>query len=85
MSMATGASSIHYDECGADNVKIMEAYGCTGRRVLEPRDIRDALEWARKEAVATSRPLLVEIMIEREANTPHGPAIDAVRELEPLP
>jgi tartronate-semialdehyde synthase len=76
---------IHYDEYGTDNVKIMEAYGCSGRRVLEPGDIRDALEWARKEAAATSRPVLVEIMIEREANTPHGPAIDAVREFEPVP
>ena len=76
---------IHYDEYGTDHVKIMEAYGCSGRRVLEPGDIRDALEWARKEAVTTSRPVLVEIMIEREANTPHGPAIDAVREFEPSP
>ncbi|MFI7673793.1 glyoxylate carboligase [Actinophytocola sp. NPDC049390] len=76
---------IHYDEYGTDNVKIMEAYGCAGRRVHEPGEIQDALEWARKEAVATSRPVLVEIMIEREANTPHGPAIDAVREFEPLP
>ncbi len=76
---------IHYDEYGTDHVKIMEAYGCTGRRVHAPGDIRDALEWARKEAVATSRPVLVEIMIEREANTPHGPAIDAVREFEPVP
>lgn len=76
---------IHYDDYGADNVKIMEAYGCSGRRVFEPGDIRDALEWARKEARTTSRPVLVEIMIEREANTPHGPAIDAVREFEPAP
>jgi tartronate-semialdehyde synthase len=76
---------IHYDEYGTDHVKIMEAYGCAGRRVDAPGDIRDALEWARKEAVATSRPVLVEIMIEREANTPHGPAIDAVREFEPVP
>ncbi|MBN6041859.1 glyoxylate carboligase [Amycolatopsis sp. 195334CR] len=76
---------IHYDEYGTDNVKVMEAYGCAGRRVTEPGDIRDTIEWARKEAVATSRPVLVEIMIEREANTPHGPAIDAVKEFEPLP
>ncbi|MDI2131515.1 glyoxylate carboligase [Yinghuangia seranimata] len=76
---------IHYDDYGADNVKIMEAYGCSGRRVFEPGDIRETLEWARKEAQNTSRPVLVEIMIEREANTPHGPAIDAVREFEPLP
>ncbi|MGC7094712.1 glyoxylate carboligase [Amycolatopsis lurida] len=76
---------IHYDEHGTDNVKVMEAYGCSGRRVVDPGDIRDTIEWARKEAVATSRPVLVEIMIEREANTPHGPAIDAVKEFEPLP
>ncbi|GAB3204995.1 glyoxylate carboligase [Marinactinospora endophytica] len=76
---------IHYDEFGTDNVKIMEAYGCSGRRVADPAEIRQALEWARKEAEATSRPVLVEIMIEREANTPHGPSIDAVKEFEPLP
>jgi tartronate-semialdehyde synthase len=76
---------IHYDTFGTDNVKIMEAYGCAGRRVLEPGEIRDAIEWARKEAVTTSRPVLVEIMIEREANTPHGAAINAVTEFEPLP
>ncbi|QFU89027.1 glyoxylate carboligase [Amycolatopsis sp. YIM 10] len=76
---------IHYDEYGTDNVKVMEAYGCAGRRVVDPGDIRGTIEWARKEAVATSRPVLVEIMIEREANTPHGPAIDAVEEFEPLP
>lgn len=73
---------IHYDEFGTDNVKLMEAYGCSGRRVWEPQDIAGAIQWARKEAVATSRPVLVEIMIEREANTPHGPDIDAVREFE---
>ncbi|MFI0909120.1 glyoxylate carboligase [Streptomyces abikoensis] len=76
---------VHYDETGTDNVKLMEAYGCSGRRVVEPADIRPAIEWARKEAVATSRPVLVEIMIEREANTPHGVNIDAVQEFEPVP
>ncbi|MEV4443308.1 glyoxylate carboligase [Streptomyces sp. NPDC049577] len=76
---------LHYDETGTDNVAVMRAYGCSARRVVEPGDIRPAVEWARKEAVATSRPVLVEIMIEREANTPHGTDIDAVREYEPLP
>ncbi|WP_206184500.1 glyoxylate carboligase [Thermoactinospora rubra] len=77
---------IHYDEYGSDNVKIMEAYGCAGRRVFEPAEIRPALEWAVKEAERISRPVLVEIMIEREANTPHSlSSIDAVREFEPLP
>lgn len=73
---------IHYDEFGTDNVKVMEAYGCSGRRVREPDEIAAAIQWARKEAVSTSRPVLVEIMIEREANTPHGVDIDAVREFE---
>ncbi|WP_058042416.1 glyoxylate carboligase [Streptomyces roseifaciens] len=76
---------VHYDESGTDHVKLMEAYGCSGRRVADPGEIRPAIEWARKEAVATSRPVLVEIMIEREADTPHGPDIDAVRESEPVP
>lgn len=76
---------IHYDELGTDNVAIARAYGCSGRRVVDPADIRPAIEWARKEAVATSRPALVEIMIEREANTPHGQDIDSVREFEPPP
>ncbi|MFI2073033.1 MULTISPECIES: glyoxylate carboligase [Streptomyces] len=76
---------IHYDELGTDNVAIARAYGCSGRRVVDPADIRPAIEWARKEAVATSRPALVEIMIEREANTPHGQDIDSVREFEPSP
>ncbi|WP_414170686.1 glyoxylate carboligase [Streptoverticillium reticulum] len=76
---------IHYDETGTDNVKIMEAYSCSGRRVTDPAGIRPAIEWARKEAVATSRPALVEIMIERESNTPHGQNIDSVQEFESAP
>ncbi|MDA2813284.1 glyoxylate carboligase [Nocardiopsis sp. RSe5-2] len=76
---------IHYDDHGTDSVKIMEAYGCSGRRVFDPSEIRESIEWARKQAQATSRPVLVEIMIEREANTPHGPAINAVKEFEPAP
>jgi tartronate-semialdehyde synthase len=76
---------IHYDTFGTDNVKIMEAYGCAGRRVEAPGEIREAIEWARKETVRIRRPVLVEVMIEREANTPHGAAIDAVREFEDVP
>ncbi|WP_456318586.1 glyoxylate carboligase [Halosaccharopolyspora lacisalsi] len=75
---------LHYDEHGTDNVKIMEAYGCSGRRVVDPGELADSIEWARKEAVATSRPVLVEVMIEREANTANGVRIDAVAEPEPV-
>ncbi|MEQ0559545.1 glyoxylate carboligase [Amycolatopsis sp. NEAU-NG30] len=74
---------IHYDTIGTDNVKIMEAYGCSGTRVHEPGEIRTSLEWARKEAERTSRPVLVEIMVEREGNAAMGAALDAVREFEP--
>ncbi|MFI9379865.1 glyoxylate carboligase [Kutzneria sp. NPDC052558] len=75
---------IHYDDYGTDNVKIMEAYGCAGRRVTEPSEITDALAWARKEAARTSRPVLVEIMIDRAANASMGSALDAVVEFEPV-
>ncbi|NYH78503.1 tartronate-semialdehyde synthase [Actinopolyspora biskrensis] len=75
---------LHYDEHGTDNVKVMEAYGCSGRRVYEPGELGETIEWARKEAVATSRPVLVEVMIEREANTANGVRIDALKEPEPL-
>jgi tartronate-semialdehyde synthase len=77
--------NIHYDEHGTDNVKIMEAYGCSGRRVTQPGEIADALAWASKEAKRTSRPVLVEVMIEREANTAHGASIAKVNEFEPAP
>jgi tartronate-semialdehyde synthase len=76
---------LHYDINGSDNVKIMEAYGCSGRRVTQPGEIADALAWARKQAESTSRPVLVEIMIEREANTANGVSIAAMKEYEPLP
>ncbi|MEU3770912.1 glyoxylate carboligase [Amycolatopsis keratiniphila] len=75
---------IHYDKIGTDNVKVMEAYGCSGTRVTEPGEIRASLEWARKEAERTSRPVLVEIMIEREGNAAMGKALDSVVEFEPI-
>lgn len=77
--------SIHYDEFGADNVKIMEAYGCSGRRVRNPDEIREALDWGRRESQRTRRPALVEIMIEREENAAMGLRIDEVVEFDPLP
>ena len=76
---------IHYDTTGSDNVKIMEAYGCSGIRVADPGEIRGSLEWARKEADRTQRPVLVEIMIEREGNTANGTSIASMREFEPIP
>ncbi|WP_079142492.1 thiamine pyrophosphate-binding protein [Streptomyces noursei] len=55
-----------------DPVKLAEAYGCAGRDVLDPADLRSAVEWARKEAVSTRRPVLVEVRAERAADAYDG-------------
>lgn len=73
---------IHYDDHGTDNVALVRAYGCSGRRVSEPGDIADALAWARAEAARTSRPVLVEIMIDRDADACMGPSLSEVTEQE---
>ncbi|MEU5241943.1 thiamine pyrophosphate-binding protein [Streptomyces lydicus] len=47
-----------------DPVKLVEAYGCAGRHLAGPADpaeLRSVTEWARKEAVSTRRPVLVEV------------------------
>jgi tartronate-semialdehyde synthase len=75
---------IAYDESyGIDHVKVMEGMGAFGRRVERPEEIRDALAWAVETAESKRRPVLVEILIEREANAAMGTAIDAINEFEP--
>jgi tartronate-semialdehyde synthase len=70
-------------EYGIDHVKVMEGMGALGRRVERPEDIRDALEWAVATAEERRRPVLVEIITERETNAPMGAALDAIVEFEP--
>jgi len=72
-------------EMGIDHVKAMEAMGGLGRRVTQPDEIRAALEWANRESEARRLPVLVEVMVEREANAAMGPALDAIKEFEPVP
>jgi tartronate-semialdehyde synthase len=60
----------------------MEGMGAFGRRVERPEDIRDALEWAVAAAEEHRRPVLVEIITERETNAPMGAALDAIVEFE---
>jgi tartronate-semialdehyde synthase len=79
------AVDLHYGEGGIDHVRLMEAFGCPARRVDLPQDIRPALEWASAESAARSLPVLVEVMVEREANAAMGPSIDAITEYEPVP
>lgn len=80
------AVDLHYGEGGIDHVRLMEAFGCPARRVEHPGEIRDALAWASAESAEQSLPVLVEIMVEREANAAMGPvSIDEIKEFEPLP
>jgi len=75
---------IDYDDSyGVDHVKVMEGMGGFGRRVSEPDDIASALAWATETAERERRPVLVEILIEREANAAMGAAIDAIEEFDP--
>lgn len=79
------AVDLHYGEGGIDHVKLMEAFGCPARRVEQPGDIRAALAWADEESDRLSLPVLVEIMVEREANAAMGPSLDQIKEFEPVP
>ena len=77
------AVDIAYDDSyGIDHVKVMEGMGAHGRRVERPEEIRAALEWAVATAEERRRPVLVEILIEREANASMGTALDAIVEFE---
>ncbi|HWK26373.1 MAG TPA: glyoxylate carboligase [Solirubrobacter sp.] len=76
---------IAYDDAyGIDHVTVMEGMGAYGRRVKRPEEIRAALDWAVATAEAKRRPVLVEVLIEREANAAMGTAIDAIAEFEPI-
>jgi acetolactate synthase-1/2/3 large subunit len=59
-----------------DFVKLAEAYGAEGIRVEKPADVRPALE----QALATSKPVLIDFVIEREENVlpfvPPGESLD---------
>lgn len=73
------------DDAGVDHCKVMEAFGCAARRVVEPDEIRPALAWAVEQADRSRRPVLVEVMIERDALAAIGTSIDAIKEFEPPP
>jgi tartronate-semialdehyde synthase len=79
------AVDLHYGEGGIDHVKLMDAFGCPARRVERPDEIAGALRWATAEAERAQVPVLVEVMVEREANAAMGPSLDNIVEYEPLP
>ncbi len=70
---------------GIDHVGVMRAMGADGVRVTEAGDIAGALEWACAESESRGVPVLVEVMVEREANAAMGKALDSIIEFEPVP
>ena len=78
------AVDLHYGEGGIDHVKLMEGVRLPGpkgraawRHSRTPWPGRDA------ESERLSLPVLVEIMVEREANAAMGPSLDAIKEFDP--
>jgi hydroxypyruvate isomerase len=53
--------------------------------VERPDDIRGAPAWATEESERKRPPVLVEVMVEREANAAMGASLDAITEFEPVP
>ncbi len=80
--MNLGVDIGYGDGYGPDFVGLMVAMGASGRRVERAEEIRDALAWAVKEAVARQVPILVEIRVEREVDAAMGTALDSIREFE---
>ncbi|MFB7636836.1 thiamine pyrophosphate-binding protein [Streptomyces sp. NPDC056149] len=61
-----------------DPVKLAVAHGCAGRAVRDPAQLRSAVEWARKEAASTRRPVLLEVRSARLAQARGEPPTDPV-------
>ena len=69
---------------GVDHVKAAEAFGCIARRVFDPAEIGEALQWARTRSTQASLPVVLEIITERVTNIAMGPEIDKVTEFEEI-
>ena len=63
---------------GIDNVRLAQAFGCYAERVTKPGDIRPAFE----RAVASGRPAVIDIIVERQTDAAMGASLDAVREFD---
>ena len=65
-------------ECAPDFVKLAEAYGAVGIRVIKPSDVTGAI----KEAIKIKRPVVLDFEVEREENVfpmvPPGAAISTM-------
>jgi tartronate-semialdehyde synthase len=63
-----------------DFTKFAEAFGGWGERVTDPKQIRPAFQ----RALASGKPAIVDIIVERDADASMGTALDAIREFEPM-
>jgi acetolactate synthase-1/2/3 large subunit len=79
--------SKHYShtcmECQPDFVKLAEAYGAEGYRASKPEELEEVL----RVALATDRPAVIDIRVQREANVfpmiPAGGSVHDMMEREP--
>jgi tartronate-semialdehyde synthase len=62
-----------------DFAKFAEAFGGWGERVTDPNQIQPAF----RRALASGKPAIVDVIVQRDADASMGAAIDAVREFEP--
>lgn len=69
---------------GVDHIKVVEGLGCKGIRVLDPADLPDAFDQARKLMAEFKVPVVIEAILERVTNISMGTEIDAVTEFEEL-
>jgi tartronate-semialdehyde synthase len=72
------AVDLTYDGLGVDFVKLAQSFGAYSERVTRPEDIRPAFE----RAVGSSKPAVVDVIVEREADAAMGASLDAIREFE---
>jgi tartronate-semialdehyde synthase len=72
------------EDYGMDHVAVMEAMGAAGRRITRPEETKPALEWAIQASGERQVPVLVEILVERQANAAMGTALNNVIEFEEL-
>jgi tartronate-semialdehyde synthase len=63
-----------------DFAKFAEAFGGWGERVTDPNQIQPAFQ----RALASGKPAIVDIIVERDADASMGTSIDAIREFEPV-
>ncbi|TAK24199.1 MAG: glyoxylate carboligase [Chloroflexota bacterium] len=63
-----------------DFTTFSEAFGGWGERVTDPDQIKGAFQ----RALASGKPAIVDVIVQRDADASMGLAIDAVREFEPI-